>query len=92
VKLLLAAFALMIAGCTQAQAQSADAFAIDLTNAICAPLEGQPAGQPYVDVVCTLAQGVEQTVGGVVSVLSTKTVQVRLPAAEAPAFLASHRM
>lgn len=77
--------------CTKQQAQSVDSIAVDLTNAVCAPLEGQPAGQPYIDIVCTIAQGVETTAGGVISNLPAKTVQIRLPASEGPAFLADHK-
>lgn len=79
---------LCLSGC--ASVKAADAVAVDLTNAICAPLEGQPAGQPYIDIVCTVAQGVETIVGGVATESDVKKVRIRLPASEAPAFLAAH--
>jgi hypothetical protein len=46
--------------CSAPAAKSADAVAIDLTNAVCSVGEQQPIGQPWVDVVCVIAQGAEQ--------------------------------
>lgn len=46
--------------CTTQQAHSADAVAINLTNAVCSLGEAQPVGQPWVDVVCIIAQNTEQ--------------------------------
>jgi len=51
-----------VAACTAQQIHTDDAVAIDLTNAVCAVGEVQPLGQPYVDVVCTIAQGVEKQI------------------------------
>jgi len=90
--------------CTKTQVQSADTVAIDLTNAVCAPLEAQPAGQPWVDIVCTIAQGVEQGIGiaamaaqpdagapaAITATAAVRSVTVRIAAADAPAFLAAH--
>jgi hypothetical protein len=79
-------------GCTKAQVQSADAVAIDLTGAVCTALEGQPAGQPFVDLGCTLAGVVENGI----SVLdssgkpATHVVFHHIPAAQAAAILAAH--
>lgn len=88
--------------CTTQQAQSADAVAIDLTNAVCAVAQDQPAGQPWVDVVCTVAGGVEQGLGVALDGIPTaatltsqapniKTVRIRIPASTSAAFLAEHR-
>lgn len=83
--------------CTKQQASQADTVAIDLTNAVCSAIEGQPAGQPWVDIVCTVAGGVEQGIGAVVddagvprASSSIRVVRLRLPAGDAQAFLAAH--
>lgn len=99
-------------GCNQSPAVlSADNVAIDFTDTVCAPLENQSAGQPFVDFACTVAEGIED----VISVAETpkadagapakisrasvafspvkgvRTINVRVPAAEAPSFMAAHR-
>lgn len=48
--------------CTQQQAKTADNVAIDLTKGLCAPAEVQPIGQPWVDIVCTAAEGTEDVI------------------------------
>ncbi len=100
-KLLLLAAAVLalstLPGCKSAA--SADSLAIDLTSAICAPLENQPAGQPWVDFVCQIAQGVETVIastqtgdaGAAVPMTSVHTVTIRVPASEAATFMAAHR-
>lgn len=50
--------------------QAAVAQAIDLTNAACVVATDQPLGQPYVDLVCTVAEGGEQLVSVVVGALA----------------------
>ena len=87
--------------CTPQQAQSADSVAIDLTDALCAIAENQPLGQPWVDIVCTVASPIEQGIATLVSdggALASgsgpnaiRTVTLRLPSAEAAQFLASHK-
>jgi hypothetical protein len=80
-------------------AQQADTIAIDLTNAVCVPLEAQPAGQPWVDIVCSLAQATEGAVStlalpvdaGAAPLPGLKHVTVRLPAGEAAIFLSQHQ-
>ena len=49
-----------------AQATTDTGQAIDLTDAACIVAENQPLGQPYVDLVCTLAEGGEQLVSVVI--------------------------
>jgi hypothetical protein len=44
---------------------SADEVAIDLTDTVCEPLENQTAGQPYVDFICTLAEGAEDVIADI---------------------------
>jgi hypothetical protein len=53
-----------------AQAQVDTTTAIDLTNAICAVAADSPVGQPFVDVVCTLAEGGEQLVSVVIGAVT----------------------
>ncbi len=89
----------VLPGCKNAA--SADALVIDLTNAICAPLEAQPAGQPWVDFACQIAQGVENVLASTTSsdagaaaatpMVGVHTVTIRVPAAEAATFMAAHR-
>jgi hypothetical protein len=86
--------------CTNQQAKSADTYAIDLTGAICAEADSQPVGQPWVAIVCTGAQVIEQVGGQVISALGpdggssatvqSKTIKLTLPKDAAPAFLAAH--
>jgi hypothetical protein len=86
---------------------SADNVAIDLTDTVCAPLENQTAGQPWVDFVCTLAEGVEDVIASVetpttdagsatattvTTLKGVKTIKVRVPAAEAASFMSAHRV
>lgn len=88
----------LLCACTNQQAKSADTYAIDLTNAVCAAADSQPVGQPWVEVICTGVQVVEQVGGQVISALGpdgsasvqSKTVKITLPATAAPAFLAAH--
>jgi hypothetical protein len=90
-----------VIACTTQQAQSADAVAIDLTNAVCAVAQDQPTGQPWTDVVCTVAGGVEQGLGVALDGIPTattltsqapniKTVRIRIPSTASAAFLAEH--
>jgi hypothetical protein len=61
--------ALASVDCTPAQVAQATTDtgqAIDLTDAACIVAENQPLGQPYVDLVCTLAEGGEQLVSVVI--------------------------
>jgi len=86
---------------------SADNVAIDLTDTACAPLENQTAGQPWIDFVCTLIEGGELVISelatptdagaaggdaGARLIAKTRTVRVRVPAGEAPSFMAAHRV
>jgi hypothetical protein len=76
---------------------------IDLTNAVCSLAPDSPVGEPYVEVVCAIAQGVEQVVSVAVGTLSSdasttatmsvpvEQIRIRLPAPNAPAFLAAHK-
>lgn len=88
---------ILTASCTKQQIVQADTVAVDLTNAVCAPLENQPLGQPWVDFVCTGAEVVEGTVAqlegdaGGAPAPTLKTVIVHVPSADATSFLASHR-
>ena len=95
------AMAAVLAGCSAQEAQSADAVAIDLTAAICAVAVDSPVGQPYVDIVCTVASSVEQGIGALVAgdgganaltnaTPTLKTVRIRMPAGQSTAFLAAH--
>jgi hypothetical protein len=92
-------------GCTAQQAKSADAVAIDLTNAVCSIGEQQPIGQPFVDVVCVIAQGTEQGIsiatsaaaasdGGAAlastAIASTKIVHLHLTKEQAATILGLH--
>lgn len=99
---MLSVFAILLLVCcaaTKADILSADNVAIDLTDTVCAPLENQTAGQPYVDFICTLIEGTEDIIAqaetapdaGLVALKSVKSVKVRVPAAEAPQFMAAHR-
>jgi hypothetical protein len=95
---IVAAFVALAAGCTPAQAVQA----IDLSAAACQVAENQPAGQPFVDIICALDGvgntiaidlGAEGDAGAAAMALATvplDSVTVRLPSAEAPAFLAAH--
>jgi hypothetical protein len=95
-----AAAAALCVGCTQAQAQSADSVAVDLTGALCSVAADSPAGQPYTDVVCSIAAGVEQGIGVLVAGKTTATslaaspsikeVRLRVATAQAAPFLAAH--
>jgi hypothetical protein len=85
--------------------QAVIAQTIDLTNYACAVADGQPVGQPYVELVCTILQGGEQLVsvivgsaatpdGGVQSATASvplTQVRIRMPAAQVPTFLAAHK-
>ena len=67
--LVLLPLALASVDCTPAQVAQATTDtgqAIDLTDAACVVAENQPLGQPYVDLVCTLAEGGEQLVSVVI--------------------------
>jgi hypothetical protein len=87
--------------CTTAQVNSADTVALDLTNAICAVAADSPVGQPFTDIICTVATAVEQGIGGLTSsdagvsafaqAPTLKTARIRLVNADVPAFLASHK-
>lgn len=93
-------------GATASQVQSATSTAIDLTNAVCSLAPSSPIGQPWVEVVCTIAQGVEQTVSVLVGELESEagpaaatkvtmsvpvqSITLQIPAPNAPAFLAAH--
>ena len=94
-----AVFAIGIACKNGAAVLSADNVAIDLTDTVCAPLENQTAGQPFVDMICTLAEGVEQVIAsaettpdaGFTAIKGVRTIKVRVPANEASNFMAAHR-
>jgi hypothetical protein len=96
----LLAMVCMIVGCTAAQVHADDAIAIDLTAAVCAAAADSPIGQPYTDVVCSIAGPVEQGIGTLTSgqptadafsaTGSVKTVRLRIPTATAAKFLADH--
>lgn len=96
--LVMAALAVLaLFGCTTTQARVADTVAIDLTSAVCSAVSGQPAGQAWVDIVCTVAEGVEQGVatlladgGAMAQAAPVRTVRLRMSAADAQAFLAVH--
>jgi hypothetical protein len=91
-------------GCHESP-QAAVAQAIDLTNYACAVADGQPAGQPYVELVCQILSGGEQLVsviigassspdGGVVAATASvplEQVRIRMPREQVPAFLAAHK-
>lgn len=76
---------------------------IPLTNAVCAVAPDSPVGQPFVDVICSIAQGTEQIVatiaqaiaaGGAETATTTApvlSVRLRIPAESAPGFLAAHK-
>jgi hypothetical protein len=76
---------------------------IPLTNAVCSVAPDSPVGQPYIDVICSLAQGAEQVVatiaqaiaaGGADAATTTApimSVRLRIPQASAPGFLAAHK-
>ena len=88
--------------CTPGQLQAIDQILVDLTGAICTPLE-QATNNVYVDVACTLAPGIISAAGGLVvitdagstmaSTAVTKPAQVvivRVPQAQLTSFLATH--
>lgn len=59
--------------CTPAQVAQAGtdtSQAIDLTDAVCSLAPDSPVGQPYVDVVCALAEGGEQLVSIVIGAIA----------------------
>ena len=63
---------LMCTDCTPAQVAQANTDttqAIDLTDAVCSLAPDSPVGQPYVDVICVLAEGGEQLVSVVVGAI-----------------------
>lgn len=80
------------------QVLAADEVAIDLTDMACETAENQTTGQPYVDIVCTLAEGVEDIIasvattpdGGLTAVAGVRTIKLRIPAESATAFLAKY--
>lgn len=86
--------ALVAVACTAQEAKTAENYVIDITDAVCAPLEA--TGLPYVDFVCAIAEGVE----GVVTLLTPGVsasatlgpaqMTVRVPIAGAAAFAAKH--
>ena len=86
--------------CTTQQAHSADAVAIDLTNAICAAAADSPVGAPFVDIICSIAEPVVQGIGTLTSddagvplsafgstAPTIRTVRLRVPAAQAAALI-----
>ena len=93
-------------GATPQQVQSAVTTGIDLTNAVCSLAPTSPVGQPWVEVACTIAQGIEQTVSVIVgdvtgedgSFATTKvtmsvpvqSITLQIPTANRDAFLAAH--
>ena len=93
-------------GATPQQVQSAVTTGIDLTNAVCSLAPTSPVGQPWVEVACTIAQGIEQTVSVIVgdvtgedgSFAATKvtmsvpvqSITLQIPTANRDAFLAAH--
>ena len=91
----LVAVPVVISGCKNAL--SADEVAIDLTNAVCVPLEAQPAGQPWVDFACTIASTSETVIATLeqgdagTSLPAVHKVLVRVPVNEAPTFMSTHR-
>jgi hypothetical protein len=103
-KILAACLPLVLLSCHESPAAIA-AQTIDLTNYACAVAADQPAGQPTVDLICTLLEGGEQFVtvivgafadGGAAATAASirvplKQVRITLPATQAPAFLAAHR-
>ncbi len=100
IAILLSVFTVCAAACGNNPAVlSADNVAIDLTDTVCAPLESQTIGQPWVDFVCTLIEGTEDVIAsvatapdaGLTAIKGVKTFKVRVPAAEAVTFMATHR-
>jgi len=111
-KLLLPVIPALLLSCHETPAQAVTQ-AIDLTNAVCTVAQDVPNPDPsIVTLICTIAEGVEETVSVVVGELSAdagadaggalppvpaiakvrlRQVRVEMPAASAPAFLASHR-
>lgn len=98
------------AGCSPAAGQqvvSDVTKAIPLTNTVCALAPDSPVGQPWVEVLCAIAQGGEQLVatigtlleydGGPLGSMQTTmtipvvSVRLRIPSSSAPGFLAAHR-
>jgi hypothetical protein len=86
--------------CTKAQAASDLSVAVDLTDAACTVAADSPIGQPFTDIVCVIATGVEQGIAllsasdaGAASFNTAptyRTVRIRLPSSEVPQFLAAH--
>lgn len=75
---------------------------IPLTNAVCSVAPDSPVGQPFIDVICSFAQGAEQIVATIAQAIAAggaattttapvMSVRLRIPASSAPAFLASHK-
>jgi hypothetical protein len=78
---------------------------LDLTDYACAVAEGQPAGQPYVDLVCTLLTGEAQLVSVIVGATSSADggvqaavaqvpmdqIRIRMPTGQVQDFLAKHQ-
>jgi hypothetical protein len=86
--------------------QAVAAQNLDLTDYGCAIAEGQPAGQPYVDLICTLLTGEAQLVsvivgastsGGDAGVQAAVTqvpmdqIRIRMPTGQVQDFLAKHQ-
>ncbi len=106
-RLLLPMLCLLLAGCsaTPSQVQTGVNTTIDLTNAVCALAPDSPVGQPYVDVICAVAQGVEQVVSVIVGAVDpvsdagttatmsvpVEQIRIRLPAPTAARFLDLHK-
>lgn len=84
--------------------QAAIAQAIDLTDAVCSVAPDSPVGQPWVDVICQVAEGGESIVSVIINALDSdggststaaivpmETIRLRMPTEQAPAFLAQHK-
>jgi hypothetical protein len=98
------ALVFFLPGCSASATKTDVATSIDLTNAICSVAPDSPVGQPYVELVCAIAQGVEQTVSIVVNAVDgsdagattatmsvpVETIRIRIPAPQAAAFLKAH--
>jgi len=73
------------AGCAAGQTpQSVVATTIDLTNAICAMAPDSPVGQPYVEVVCAIAQAGEQLVSVIVDAVTNAATSAVVHPTPAP--------
>ena len=106
-KLLALCLPLLACGCsaTPSQVQNGVNTTIDLTNAVCALAPDSPVGQPDVDIICAVTQGIEQVVSVIVGAVEgdagtpttatmsvpVEQIRIRLPATSAKAFLDAHK-